>query len=108
MPQHSECSLHFLLLCMSDSCASRVTPPLCNGGTDLIQYLLRLGIADPEEWSDLHRKLKVEGVFRVGYVQREAVPLRIRRIPSSALPRLGFTGRTTADVNFQRGTRNET
>ena len=69
MPRHAECGFHLLPLGMSDSCASRITPPLCNGGTDLIQYLLRLGVADPEEWSDLHRKLKVEGVVRVGYVQ---------------------------------------
>lgn len=69
MPQHSECRFHFLLLSMSDPRTGCITSPLCNGGTDLILYLLRLGVADPEEWSDLHRKLKVEGVIRVGYVQ---------------------------------------
>ena len=65
----SECGFHFLLLGMTDSCVSRITTPLSNGGTDLIQYLLRLGIADPEKWRDIHRKFKVEGVVRVGYVQ---------------------------------------
>ena len=78
MPRHSECGFHFLLLGMSDSGTCCVTTPPCNGGVDLVQYLLRLGITDSEKWRDLHRKLKVEGVVRIGYVQREAMSLRIR------------------------------
>ena len=69
MPRHSECGFHFLLLSMSDPCTGCVTSPLRNGGTDLIQNLFRLGVANSEEWRDLHRKLKVEGVVRVAYVQ---------------------------------------